>query len=112
MKKHKIIRIKNPKLINLRNSIRYILVNAVFDEVDKLIEEGKKFNNWNELSESKKSECIKLENKKRELDKLRQRSICQCTCGSSKRDMVYYPPYNAWYCVKCYEEDRMIPLDL
>jgi hypothetical protein len=111
MRKEKKVIITNPKLINLRNFLRRILINKIHSEIRKLSKKfTRKYIDETEPVEYE-GEGIDIQNKKRELDKLRKRSICQCTCGSAKDDMVYYPPYNAWYCVDCYEKNRMIPLD-
>ena len=60
-----------------------------------------------ELSQSDQDYAKGLLNKMNKIDKLLYNSICLCkVCGSAKKDMMYCPPLEAWFCVDCYELNR------
>ena len=39
---------------------------------------------------------------------LKRKSICECPiCSSQDKDMVYIDFHEEWYCIECYENDRI-----
>ena len=99
MKKKKIVSIKHPKLQQIRNNFRLLLVKIAQDRW---------FGIHNALLKLPKDD-IKgaqiLNSKKQELDNIVKNSICKCRrCVKTDRDMTYNPVDKAWYCVDCYKE--------
>lgn len=106
MKKKRIITIKNPKLKDIRNNLRLLLIswesvewNQIHDQYEEL-----RFDK-NHLTGDKKKKADVLLQKMRVLDEASEKSICKCTkCLATDKDMVYSPVYQAWFCVECYNE--------
>ncbi len=39
---------------------------------------------------------------------LKRKSICECPiCSSQEKDMVHIDFHEEWYCIECYENDRI-----
>jgi len=116
MKKKKAITIKNPLLLNLRNNLRNAILDAVYRELDNMIDERQllMFENHqlrNQTPEEKERERFLFE-KETELERSKNQSICECaTCSQKNRDMIYNTKTQEWYCLDCYNElpKSMIP---
>ncbi len=100
MNKKRTISIKNPRLQRIRNSLRYIILEAATEEISRLIRERRKLN----LDHDKERFRI-LTDKTDKLRTARDKSICVCSiCGSRTSDMTFNLDAESWYCVKCYQE--------
>ena len=112
MKKYRKIIIRNPKLRNFRNNLRYIINKAYSDTVIEINKEQMEIvDNLTEkkIKNSKLEERMKyLETRRIELKVFYDRSICICnTCRKIDQDMVYVIHtmlLPAWYCIDCYEK--------
>ncbi|KKK50844.1 hypothetical protein LCGC14_3120950 [marine sediment metagenome] len=108
MNKKRTISIKDPRLQRIRNSLRYIILEAATEEISRMMNERREIvkklqnNSENKGLYEKKLELID------KIDKLRtawDKSICVCPiCGSRVNDMTFNPASKSWYCVKCYQE--------
>ena len=113
MKRKRIISIKHPKLREIRNNFRILLIKAtdtqwykLQEEIDQIeIDSNGKLISFRELTIEQKQKINRLEKKKSDLDRLVDISICKCRrCVRTNQDMTYNPVDKAWYCVECYEE--------
>ncbi len=83
MRNGRTIRIKDPQLQKIRNSLRDVIIAAV---------------------NARLREYRSLQQRRTSLKQFLRQSICCCmTCGRRDRDMVYNKPQNSWYCTECYE---------
>ncbi len=100
MNKKRTISIKDPRLQRIRNSLRYIILEAATEEISRMIRENSK------LDLDHDEEKIKiLSDKADKLRTARKKSICVCPiCGSRTSDMTFNLASKSWYCVKCYQE--------
>lgn len=108
MKKHKKIIIKNPKLKNLRNNLRKIILESYQNEILKINNEKKEINKKirerGKISEEDRSKKRELENFKQPLANAFNKSICICyICQKIDKDMVYAMRPGEWFCINCYE---------
>ena len=110
MKDKRTIRIKNPKLQKIRNELRKMWLAATaprfkkyFDELEKIEKTERGY--WRKnFSPRQKQRAIELTEKQRELDRLINRSICQCpSCNASEKDMISNRPLDMWYCTECFQ---------
>jgi len=106
LKDEKKIIIRNEKLRKVRNSLREIIISAVYDEIEILRNYSNLYGAILDLTPEEQKEVFYLEGTKRRLRGALNRSICVCPlCTQSDRDMVYIPLYEMWYCVECQEKD-------
>ncbi len=99
MNKKRTISIKDPRLQRIRNSLQYIISEAIIKERGELIRENSKLN----LDDHREQIKI-LSDKRDKLDTAWKKSICVCSiCGSRTSDMTFNPDAESWYCVKCYQ---------
>ena len=98
MNKKRTISIKDPRLQRIRNSLRYIISEAVIKERGDLIREK------SETSIDDPRRPI-LADKRDKLDTAWEKSTCVCPiCHSRTSDMTFNPADEYWVCVKCYQE--------
>ena len=111
MEKKRVIKIRNPKLKEIRNNLRTIFIKGVMvqwrilhDEIRRL-----RFDNLgnrkliDDMTSEEQVRYRDLQKMESQLTDAIERSICQCyTCGKADQDMIYNPDYSAWYCVECY----------
>jgi len=84
MNKVKTIFIKNPQLRRIRKNLRDLIIAAVRQKMQAVME-----SNWEQYQE---------------LDQALNKSICRCAgCGCSDLDMTYSPRFKKWYCFICYD---------
>lgn len=115
MKKKKRISIKNPKLRNLRNNLRKVLLLAVEDDIKlnidlrkSLLEESKVFVEPSEQYTFIKDDSSTLIAKSHELYRLERSSICKCPiCSRIDQDMIFIPDENLWFCTECYDNGAL-----
>ena len=104
MKTERIVNIKNPKLIRIRNNLRKLNREAYNELFRQNLDLRKNFpvgdSHWQELySQGKK------------LKDRFKRSICICyKCNYNTKDMVYLPSSKMWICVDCNRKDKYIAL--
>ena len=100
VKKKKTISIKDPKLRNIRDSLRYILFQVRIGLVEDFMARESRIS----LGDERRAMWADR------IDALRtawQDSICVCpVCGSRTSDMTYNPVEEKWFCVRCYEENK------
>lgn len=109
MKDGKRIVIRSGFLKKLRNSLRSIIINAIYDERSMLDTFIQLFENrpYFELSHEEKGDRRKLMELYNNLQDNLLFSICECmSCTRSNRDMVYIEEVNGWCCTECYDSDR------
>lgn len=100
VKKKRTISIKDFRIRKLRDSLRYILSEALISETGKLVREKAK------TDIDDRSRPI-LADKIDKLNTSWKKSICVCpVCGSRTSDMTFNPYDEYWYCTKCYEENH------
>jgi len=108
MKDERKIVIKTEQLKRIRNNLRRILIKAVYDEIEILRNYASLYSSPNELPPEEEVELYYLQGTKHELSSLISKSICECPiCSSQDKDMVYIDFHKEWYCVECYENDRI-----
>ncbi len=108
MKNERRIVIKNERLKKIRNNLRKILIQAVWDEIEILTYYASLYPPPLDLPPEEEVELYYLEGTKHKLFHLLRRSICRCPlCTKSDRDMVYIDLHDEWYCVECQENDRI-----
>ncbi len=108
MNKKRTISIKDPRLQRIRNSLRYIILEATTKEISRMMKERreifKKLQNNSKIKGLYEKKLELIDN----IDKLRtarDKSICVCPiCGSRTSDMTFNPANESWFCVKCYQE--------
>jgi len=119
MKKKRTIRIKDPRVRKVRNELRLLLHEAKSKEVIQKIEKQKKLKKsphfWDEKHPNYTT--LRKEDQKlaSEVDRLRtiyDRSIIKCpVCMKLDKDMTYNPYYEGWYCIECYEANRVFNIE-
>jgi hypothetical protein len=108
MKDERKIIIRNERLRKIRNNLRQILIRAVWDEIEILTYYASLYPPPLDLPPEELAELYYLEGTKHKLFRLKSRSICQCACCSNqKNDMIYIEIHDEWYCVECYDNDRI-----
>ena len=99
MKKERVIRIKTPKLREIRNNLRLLLRLNLEERRKLLIEEVEKLK---DVSDTKERLIEKREQIFR-LNEIILHSICKCrVCSSYQNNVVYTRLYDYWLCVECY----------
>ncbi len=104
MKTEKIIGIKNPQLVKVRNNLRKLIREACNELFTQNFDLRQKFlvgsSRWQELY-----------SQERKLKDQFKRSICICyRCNHNTKDMVYLPSSEMWICTECYQKDKYISL--
>jgi len=113
MRDKRAIIIKNPRLREVRNNLRLILLSAVTDRLTNLLDERQKLKIGKDGSPSELSQYRDLQKQESQLSMSADKSICKCVaCGKADRDMVYNKPYRAWYCTECYNMHRAYAKEL
>ena len=104
MKKKKRITIRHPNLVNLRNNLRSIIIQAVVNRKKELLDKRRLLWKGKEITPEARE---KLRILRKQIDELRRSlriSICECAgCGRSDTDMIFHPRWKAWYCPQSYE---------
>lgn len=99
-KKRKLI-IKHPQLREIRDTLRYIIVEEVYKELGELNDEIM------EYPVEEKNIRVPIIRKKQALRRALDASICICPiCKSQASDMIYNPQLEKWFCVDCYEHNH------
>ncbi len=97
MKAKKVVEIKTPRFIRLRNELRSLLRLCMEDKVSLLRSESARWRKINNLELSRKL--------RQEIENLHsdfRRSICVCGfCGSIDKNMVFNPNNEHWLCIGC-----------
>lgn len=105
LKHEKRVIIQNKRLRKLRNSLRQILILAVYDEIDILDNFDSLYEAWLDLKPEEQKEVAYLQGTIHELLTSLNNSICVCPlCTSEDKDMVYIPENETWYCIECQEK--------
>jgi len=108
MKDERKIVIKTERLRKIRNNLREILIQAIYNEIDILRAFANLYPPPLELPPEEEVELYYLQGTKHELYSLKRKSICECpVCSKQDRDMIYIDFHEEWYCVECYENDRI-----
>ena len=108
MKDERKIVIRSSRLQKIRNNLREILIRAVYDEIEILRNYASLYPPPLELPPEEEVELYYLQGTKHELYSLKRKSICECPiCSSQDKDMVYIDFHEEWYCIECYENDRI-----
>lgn len=104
MKKHRKIILKDGTLQNLRNFLRGILFEAQNKKILDLRTKLEKFNDIIAETGDIPEEVFELENRKQEIRRAFNESICICSiCQNIDKDMVYATRPKEWFCIDCYE---------
>jgi len=108
MKDERKIVIKTERLRKIRNNLREILIQAIYNEIDILRTFANLYPPPLELPPDELAEIYYLEGTKHKLTSLRRRSICECArCSNQESDMIYIEIHDQWYCVECHDNDRI-----
>lgn len=100
VKKKKTSSIKDAKLRNIRDTLRYVITEVETGFVRGLIYRKSR----DDIDEG---EIPILSNRIDALNTAWKNSICVCpVCGSRTSDMTYNPVEEKWFCVRCYEENK------
>jgi hypothetical protein len=101
MKDQKIIALKNPNLIKLRDNIRRILLSACYFQIRQLSDQEVKIMNKTQWKSTVDSNRLKYQQEK--IKKILEKSICTCNiCNSFEKNMIFDKPSDEWYCLDCY----------
>lgn len=104
MKIERIVSIKNPQLIRIRNNLRKLIREAYNERIIQDLNLRQKF----PVGDSRWEELYSQEKKLKDRFK---RSICICyKCNYNTKDMVYLPSSEMWICVDCNRKDKYIAL--
>jgi len=112
VKDKRIISVKGPKLLKVRNELREVLLQARDAELRKIRSEMEKIDSnevgdsipMDELAPSQLKRFRELQQMESVNREIGDKSICMCfNCGRADRDMYYNHPYRAWFCVECME---------
>ena len=108
MKDERKIVIRSEKLQKIRNNLRQILIRALYDEIEILGNYANLYAPPLELPPEEEVELYYLQGTRHKLFSLLCISICQCSsCASQDKDMVFIEFHGMWYCIDCYENDRI-----
>jgi len=98
VKKKKTIVVKDPRLQKLRFNLRMIIIKEAQIRKSMLREKWKEY--W-EMGNLERAQDFAIE--KQEISRSINSSICIChVCGSARKDMVYNPKLQTWFCTDCY----------
>lgn len=115
MKDKRKISVQNSNLRRFRNNLRNIIIEAngvillkIRGEREEITAKGDGSNIYvGSLTPKDLKKFRKLQNTHEELGEIVRRSICLChACNKSDRDMIFNKPYDAWYCVECYDRNK------
>ena len=104
MKKKRLIRVKDPKLRNIRLSLRQILLRESERRLSDLFDKEKKIiPKYGVMGEDEYFKILQsFTNKKNKLRNELSASIVVCAiCTDIEKDHIYNPRDNVWYCTKC-----------
>ena len=100
VKKKKTISIKDPRLRNIRDSLRYAITEVESGLIRDFMARKFKIPSGDER-------CAIWVDRIDMLETAWKNSICVCSvCGSQTSDMTYNPVEEKWFCVRCYEENQ------
>ncbi len=120
MKKKRTIKIRDPKLIKVRNNLRLILHLAKSSVLTDLLEQqiniqdsshfwDKKHPQYNEM----RKEVQELASRANDLSYAYSASIIKCpVCMRIDKDMTYNPVLEKWFCIECYEKNKKLEFEL
>ena len=119
MKKRKSIRIKNPTLKKIRNELRNLLFSAKSAKIHEILDKKQELQQtegfWDENHPNyktlhKKTQELSIQENK--LSSAFSKSIIFCpVCMKMDKDMTYNPYYEEWYCMECYEANRVFYIE-
>ncbi len=90
--------------VQIRYNLRTLIISAAQVERSKLRDKWKRVYYEENDSEGAHS-FIK---KEAAITRALRKSICMCeVCGTAKKDMVLSPDLETWFCVDCYELNRV-----
>jgi hypothetical protein len=99
MDKKRTLIVKHPRLKFIRDTLRQVIVSAVYKEKSRLIDELDKY----PVKEAEKR--IPIIRERQALQRALNDSTCICpACHSKTSDMMFNPFHKEWYCISCYEE--------
>lgn len=99
MDKKRTLKITHPHLRRVRNALRSVIVDAVYDKMDEIRKEKSNY------SPDKVAIRSSLSDQYGKLKRALDASICKCAkCASIDSDMIHNPYNNKWYCIWCYEK--------
>jgi len=105
LKHEKVIKIRNERLIKVRNNLRKILIKSIYDEIEILRNYDSLYGAWLNLAPAEQKEVAYLQGTKHELLSLLRKSICVCPiCTKTDRDMIFIPHHKSWFCTDCHEK--------
>lgn len=119
MKKKRTIRIGDPRLKIIRNGLRSVIHSAKTLYIRQSLKQEKEFResegywekshpNYNELHKSSQ----KLSSQRNKLNSAFSKSILFCpVCMKMDKDMTYNPVLEEWFCMECYEENRIFEIE-
>lgn len=108
MKDERKIIIRNERLRKIRNNLRQILIRAVWDEFWILGNYASLYPPPLDLPPEELVELHYLEGTRHKLLSLKSGSICECArCSNQENDMIYIEIHDEWYCIECYDNDRI-----
>ncbi len=107
MKEGRQIIIRSKKLQKIRNNLRKIIISAYKEERRRLGKEEDLVYFWQDgvartPTIQEKAQGVYYLEKRRELERALEKSICQCAlCSHSNRDMIFDSTLGGWVCFKC-----------
>jgi len=106
MKDERKIIIWNERLRKIRNNLREIIIQGVYNEIYILNTFSKLYGPPLDLIPEEEKEMYYLQGTIHKLNEALNKSICKCPiCTQTDKDMVYIDLYETWYCVECQEKD-------
>jgi len=100
LKKKKTISIKDAKLRNIRETLRYVITEVESGLIRDFMARKFKIPSGDER-------CAIWVDRIDVLETAWKNSICVCpVCGSRTSDMTYNPVEEKWFCVRCYKENQ------
>jgi len=105
MKKKRVIKLKDPKLRNIRKNLRELLLKVFSEKLSEILEKQKEIRRNPDLTYDQKVEGQReLESIIQDLTLDMRKAPLSCsTCSRIDIDLVYNPVFETWYCEECYE---------
>ena len=111
MDKKRTINIRNPRLRQIRNNLRTVILKANWsiqhELLDKIAELKSIEGYYENLPPNFLDEVTHLKDKGKKIERALRASILLCpVCFQTDKDMTYNPVRKTWYCTECYAELR------
>ena len=98
-----IVKIKNPRLIKIRNNLRTLLMEIYLDKMNELHKLGREALNSENLRLKSGESHVDIHRNEQKLRRVLNESIIICpNCQSSEKDMVKTKVKRQWVCIDCY----------